>query len=105
MHFLAQYGNVKMYLVSNFRAFIKKDEIGLKRAPQCPFGKRGRGMQFFYTGYMAWCKAHNTYMGIYVQGAAEYHRGMQFFLYNMHLALHIRYVQDAAGNLRGMQFF
>ena len=72
-------------------AFIKEEKIGLKRAPQCPFSRRGRGMQFFYTGYMAWCKAHNTYMGMYVKGAAEYHRGMQFFLYNMHLALHIRY--------------
>ena len=41
---------------------------------------------------MARCKAHNTYMGIYIQDAAEYHRGRQFFLYNMHLALHIRYV-------------
>ena len=62
-------------------------------------------MQFIYTGYMAWCKAHNTYMGIYLQGEAEYHRGIQFFLYKMHLALHIRYVQGAAEYHRGMQFF
>ena len=42
-------------------------------------------------------------MGIYVQGAAEYHRRRQFFLYNMHLALHIRYVQVQQGI--SLQFF